>query len=510
MSPLSRGAPSPLRALLAVANLAASLGLLANVGCATGTRAAIALPPRPLPDRTVPDDLELTATALLKSIPLNAYVRVQAAPGPAGLPYFGDMARSRRSDDVATLKYNEHFREASSAFLKQIFPNSTEDVRSPAGRDAELRVEIKLSKTSYGREAQELRQHVTLRILGRQGTVLFQTVASATVSGDVLADRALVYLALEENFRTLAQKMADSSSQILGNIEFQREDFAVIQRILLAQARSLGRSRQQNSSANGRQYAVIIGISDYQAPGIPDLMSPTKDALDVFETLNDPANTFNFQDDNVALLLDEVATLRNIRAALSRWLLQRVGKDDTVLIYFAGHGIYDDDLATGAAKKKEKYFLPADFNPGDDTFSSGLPMDEITEYFDRIEGKSVLMIFDACHAGAAEIDDRTDELRRFSRVQGRQRTNVILAAAEATQLSWEGDDNGLFTSYLVTGLRGAADENGDGSVTATEIGSYVVREVPIASRERYRQVQQPVVKVNDPGRAARLSVAAFP
>jgi hypothetical protein len=509
MNPRSRGTRPPLRALLAFAHLAASLALLANTGCTTGTHAPVALPPRPLPDGTVPDDLELMPTALLKSIPLNAYVRVQAAPGRPGVPYFGGMAKSWRSDDVATLKYNDHFRKASSAFLKQIFPNSTEDARSPAGSAAQLRVEVKLSKTSYNREAQELHQYVTLRILGMQGTVLFQTVASTTVIGDVLADNAVIYRALEENFRNLAQKIAGAQAQILASIEFQREEFGVIQQILLAQAGRLGRSRAQNSTVNGQQYAVIIGISDYQAPGLRDLMSPAKDARDVFETLNDPANTFNFQDDNVVLLLDEAATLRNIRTALSRWLIKRVGKDDTVLIYFAGHGVYDQDLATGAATKKEKYFLPVDYNPEDDTYSSGLPMDEITEYFDRVAGKSVVMIFDACHAGAASLDDRTDELRRFSRVQSRQRTNVILAAAEANQISWERGDNGLFTYFLVNGLHGAADENGNGEVTATEIGAYVAREVPVASWQRYRSIQQPVLKVNDRTRAARFSIAAF-
>ena len=158
MSPPSRDMRSPLRALLAFAHLAASLALLANTGCTTetGTRAAVALPPRPLPDGTVPGDLELMPTALLKSIPLNAYVRVQAAPGRPGVPYFGGMRQSWRSDDVATLKYNDHFRKASSAFLKQIFPNSTEDARSPAGNAAQLRVEVNLSNTSYHREAQEL------------------------------------------------------------------------------------------------------------------------------------------------------------------------------------------------------------------------------------------------------------------------------------------------------------------------------------------------------------------
>ena len=121
----------------------------------------------------------------------------------------------------------------------------------------------------------------------------------------------------------------------------------------------------------------------------------------------------------------------------------------------------------------------------------------------------MVMIFDACHSGAADLDDRTDELHRLASSRASRRTNAILAASKATQLSWEGDQNGLFTSFLVSGLRGAADADGNGSISVTEIAEYVTREVPIASSERYRSLQQPVFKVNDRGRAARLSVAAF-
>src|SRR5262245_54022653 len=134
MSARRRQAPSPLRARLAVASLAAGLGLLAATGCETTTRAAIALPPRPLPDQTVPDGLEIAPTALLKSIPLNAYVRVQVGGSSSfdEVPYFGRMAESRRSNDVVTLKYSEHFRQAAGAFLARIFPNSTQDEQSAA------------------------------------------------------------------------------------------------------------------------------------------------------------------------------------------------------------------------------------------------------------------------------------------------------------------------------------------------------------------------------------------
>jgi len=81
--------------------------------------------------------------------------------------------------------------------------------------------------------------------------------------------------------------------------------------------------QQQRSSVNGVQYAVIIGVSKYQH--VRPLGAAREDAVDFFDVLNDPTNRLNFASDHIALLLDDKATLRNIRAALSTWLINRVG-----------------------------------------------------------------------------------------------------------------------------------------------------------------------------------------
>ena len=58
---------------------------------------------------------------------------------------------------------------------------------------------------------------------------------------------------------------------------------------------------------------------------------------------------------------------------------------------------------------------------------------------------------------------------------------AVFTASEARQISREGRQwgggHGVFTHYLLEGLRGAADANGDGIVTFAEAADYTTRQV---------------------------------
>jgi uncharacterized caspase-like protein len=69
---------------------------------------------------------------------------------------------------------------------------------------------------------------------------------------------------------------------------------------------------------------------------------------------------------------------------------------------------------------------------------------------------------------------------------------VIITASDANEVSVEKDElkHGVFTFYLLEGLRGKADYDGDGMITIDEIYRYVSTKVPQASG----QDQHPVKK----------------
>src|SRR6185312_14508477 len=84
-------------------------------------------------------------------------------------------------------------------------------------------------------------------------------------------------------------------------------------------------------------HAVVIGINQYNDPGIPQLQFARADAEAMHSVLVDPA-VGRFRPENVVLLVDENATERRIRSEIGTRLPRRAGPDDAVFVYFAGHG----------------------------------------------------------------------------------------------------------------------------------------------------------------------------
>lgn len=245
-----------------------------------------------------------------------------------------------------------------------------------------------------------------------------------------------------------------------------------------------------SETKQGDSYAVVIGIGKYKDPGIPTLKYAANDALSIYNILIDPKYG-NFPKENVLLLLDEQATLTEIKSAMGTYLARKAGKDDTVAIYFAGHGSPEIDPTGKADDRLEKFIVPYDARK-DDLFGYGLSMDEIRNIYERIESKRVIFFIDSCYSG--EAGGRT-----FSRPDVRARNitisdkfledlsgegRIIITASKPDELSLETNEfnHGIFTYYLAEGLKGKADLNRDGVVTVDELYTYVYDQVTKKAR----------------------------
>ncbi|MCP4200823.1 MAG: hypothetical protein GY769_02680 [bacterium] len=113
-------------------------------------------------------------------------------------------------------------------------------------------------------------------------------------------------------------------------------------------------------------------------------------------------------------------------------------------------------------------------------------MDRLPEIVRRIGAERVVVVIDSCFSGA--VGGRTvfeggrggtlDEvfLERIARAgTGR----VVLTASGSNEVARELEDlgHGVFTHYVLEGLRGAADENGDREVDVDEVYDYASRHV---------------------------------
>jgi uncharacterized caspase-like protein len=245
----------------------------------------------------------------------------------------------------------------------------------------------------------------------------------------------------------------------------------------------------------------VIGVGRYATPSIPSLKYAVADAESVYKVLTEVAG---FKKDHVLLLTDHSErkpTLRNVKYALGTFLARAAQKDDTVIVYFAGHGAPEVDQRGVERDGLAKYLIPSDADP-DDLFSTALPMDDLQTIFDRIEAERVVVFLDACYSGAAGgrtfasrrtrsgiVDDLF--LERLTRSRGR----AIITASRPAEVSIELPElgHGIFTYYLTEGLRGAGDLNGDGIVSLQELYEYLEQQVVRKSRSVGGN-QHPVMK----------------
>ena len=242
----------------------------------------------------------------------------------------------------------------------------------------------------------------------------------------------------------------------------------------------------------GKIHAVVIGISKYK--GIRSLRFADRDAAAFADYLR---TNVGVPQENITLLLNDQATLVRIKSVLGTDLKRKASQQDTVIIYYAGHGAPETDATSQDEDGLEKYIVPYDGDPND-LYTTGLPMREVETIFQRLSAERVIFISDACYSGAtggrtfvtasrrAVVSESF--LTRLSKARGR----VVLTASRASEVSEEREElgHGVFTYYLLEGLRGKADLDGDGIITVDEIYAYVSRKVPEATGQNQHPVKK--------------------
>jgi hypothetical protein len=243
-------------------------------------------------------------------------------------------------------------------------------------------------------------------------------------------------------------------------------------------------------------WAVVIGIDKYQ--NTRHLKYAVNDAQAFYDHL---IHNNRIPEENVTLMINEKARLTRLRSVLGTHLKKKAGKEDMVIIFFAGHGACEKDVTSPDKDGLAKYILPYDANPRD-LYATALPMSEVSRIFNRIGSERLIFIADACYSGASGgrtitlTGVRTNISEGFLDriVSGKGR--VILTASGPNEVSGEDDKlkHGVFTYFLLEGLRGKADTDRDGIITVDEAYRYVSREVPRATGQEQHPVKKGIVE----------------
>src|SRR5690242_5596017 len=229
-----------------------------------------------------------------------------------------------------------------------------------------------------------------------------------------------------------------------------------------------------------RGYALIVGVAGYKnLPATAQLEYSERDADAIYSILISPEGG-NFRAENVHRLTGAKATLANFKQEMESWLPSVAKEDDRVFVYFAGHGFIQGGRA---------YLAPYDLDPKNIP-GTGYPMDTLgTVAGSKIKAKWKVLVTDSCHSGAITPD--ADAVAYNRSLLDLSRSMFSLTASRDRERSFESKDwgggHGIFTYYVVKGLEGAADEDGDGIVTADELADYARRNV----REATKGMQNP-------------------
>ena len=255
---------------------------------------------------------------------------------------------------------------------------------------------------------------------------------------------------------------------------------------------SLERTVQPSKLPDGRtRWAVVIGVSKYKnVPPHSQLQFAHRDAEEFARFLRSPQGGA-LSPGHLRLLTDESATVGGIRATLHHWLPQASQPGDIVYLFFAGHGV--------VGEQGKGYFVAHDSDP-QNLHATGVSFDEVNlALSSKVRAGLVVLLADACHAGGIgwasnpQVPSRAQDALEAI---GGDRSLLKLLASRPTERSyedakWDGG-HGVFSYALLRGLRGAADRERDGVITASEVIEYVSKLVP----EQTGALQNPRVAGN--------------
>jgi very-short-patch-repair endonuclease len=227
-----------------------------------------------------------------------------------------------------------------------------------------------------------------------------------------------------------------------------------------------------------RKQIVAIGIDQYRSWNrLHNAVNDARGALAAFKA-------HGFEEFRPALI-DDAATHDAMEDLVSDDL-RALGPEDSLVLFFAGHGHTVSNKLGRGTVIKDGYLIPFDADPQGGKTTSWINVKNWLAEVSKLPAKHILVILDACHSGIA-----LDEVIRwrgeasianepFSVLRTR-RSRRILTSALDTQLALDSGPrpgHSLFTGCLIEGLTGSLpSEPGLPAFTASELGYYVRRRV---------------------------------
>lgn len=163
-----------------------------------------------------------------------------------------------------------------------------------------------------------------------------------------------------------------------------------------------------------KRYALLIANSTYKAP-IPDLDTPVNDVTEISKLLQ---SQYGYE-----TTVERNLSKKGVIQALEK-MAAKVTPADSVLVFYAGHGYYLDEIKMG-------FWIPTDGSVVQ--ASSWISNSDITKLVKNIPAQQILLVSDSCYSGT---------LTSEKKIVGKSRLKPqdVLGQRSVTALSSGGDE----------------------------------------------------------------------
>jgi iron(II)-dependent oxidoreductase len=256
---------------------------------------------------------------------------------------------------------------------------------------------------------------------------------------------------------------------------------------------------------SGKRYALFVGCGTFQDEKINALPFAEKDAKDLYELLGVGKRGLFA---STTLLTGAKATRDGILTAL-RTIAKKSKPEDFIFVFYAGHGVVD---SINTLEPQKAYLVTHDTRLSN-VRAQSVAMDEFVADLIKTPAREVIVVLDTCHSGAASAGMGYEKIsprwiisptssgtnspidysyiNTFVRGEGRH----LLTACKPNEQAIEHREleNGLLTYFLMRGLQGDADVDGNYFVTLDEVRRFVFDNVRSFSQDHATGGQTPTL-----------------
>jgi hypothetical protein len=232
----------------------------------------------------------------------------------------------------------------------------------------------------------------------------------------------------------------------------------------------------------GRYFALIIGIDKYSGEWKP-LKNAVNDAKAVSEQLN---SKYEFQ--SIRTLYNEQATRTNILKEYE-WLMANVRENDNLLIFYSGHGDYNESLQRG-------FWVPVDATSS--SVSGLISNTDIQSFLSGIKSKHTFLIADACFSGDI-FRGKTltipyeNSFKYYNQIYSKPSRSALTSGGVEPVMDGGKDGHSVFTYYLLKSLTNNQNQFFDASQLYNDL------KVAVINNSNQTPGFSPIVNTGDEG-----------